>query len=306
MHLKCSIFQEGGVTGVSNNNDIADNAIRQHALFNVLGKIARADEHLAAFKDIVENEIRSEMLIGHRFDADADEHILYLASDPDKAFLSLRKSSLVLGDLINNLRSALDHLLYALAFYEQKGRIQNPNSIQFPICDSETRWEDEKNLKKISQISPQNQEKIRILQPYVQGPAKIGEFTFNRHLLSLLRDISNSDKHKMLTELEIDRRGILWNEKMGPVSVDELHAAHNGFGTSNLGIKGVFDKEMPRFKSSRLSKKDLGLVGSFLPNVVLPDSLLASKTVPIQLIASFIRNEVAGIVETFKNEFVRN
>jgi hypothetical protein len=72
----------------------------------------------------------------------------------------------ILGDMVHNLRSALDHLVWQ-AVLRNGGR---PNrSHQFPICDDEKDWNDACNV--------------------VMKPAA----------LSRLREISNEDKHRVVT-----------------------------------------------------------------------------------------------------------
>jgi hypothetical protein len=106
------------------------------------------------------------------------------------------KLPLLIGDTCNNLRSALDHMLWRLWI------LQYPTfdeRVSFPICDSERTFE----TTGLSNIGPTSAKSvggeritltdnqraiIKSLQPYKTGnPA-----------LSFLRDVNNSDKHRLI------------------------------------------------------------------------------------------------------------
>jgi hypothetical protein len=93
----------------------------------------------------------------------------------------------ILGDMVHNLRSALDHLVWQ-AVLRNGGR---PNrSHQFPICDDEKDWNDACN-RVLRGLDAVDAEAVRDAQPFnvVMKPAA----------LSRLREISNEDKHRVVT-----------------------------------------------------------------------------------------------------------
>lgn len=108
--------------------------------------------------------------------------------------------SLVLGDALHNLRSALDHLIWQLVILNtgKKGGTEN----LFPIATTGSRyWSISKNGRQslrdraLKGVSDEHRAVIDRLQPYRTpefGPTK---------LLRTLRDLSNYDKHRLLNPL---------------------------------------------------------------------------------------------------------
>ena len=93
--------------------------------------------------------------------------------------------SLLIGDICNNLRSALDHLLWQLWLLKDPAFEGN---VYFPICDSPVAFNDKRTTGYIKGLSEVQKAAIESLQPYKTGnPA-----------LSLLRDVNNSDKHRLV------------------------------------------------------------------------------------------------------------
>ncbi len=99
--------------------------------------------------------------------------------------------SLMIGDVVHNLRSALDALTYSLAV-KNLGREPTEaeaKQIQFAIVDQLKDWPGECG-RRLKHLSPNAQAIIQSLQPYHRAePAQ-------QHVLSGLRDLSNVDKHR--------------------------------------------------------------------------------------------------------------
>ena len=66
----------------------------------------------------------------------------------------LDRWSLIAADCVGNLRSTLDHLVYALAV-RNTGKNPPPDArkLQFPICDTETSFQGEKKRGRINGLS---------------------------------------------------------------------------------------------------------------------------------------------------------
>lgn len=94
--------------------------------------------------------------------------------------------SVILGDFVHNLRSALDHLVYALAALRRK----KPRGTQFPIfldpCEFQV-----KGLPYLSGVHEAARTIIEELQPYRVAEPK-------KHPLTVLAALSNADKHRLL------------------------------------------------------------------------------------------------------------
>lgn len=103
--------------------------------------------------------------------------------------------SLVVGDVVHNARSALDALTYELA---EKNLGREPSekeakATQFVITDDEASWDDQRK-RWLKFVSEGARETMHSLQPFHPIP-KTGNPS---PVLSILRDLSNVDKHRHL------------------------------------------------------------------------------------------------------------
>lgn len=96
--------------------------------------------------------------------------------------------ALAAGDLLNNLRCALDHAVYALAIIEA-GQDPPPQAtrLAFPIADTEKGWR-RAARRALGPRSNTAQDAIGSLQP--------GRWAGST--LALLRELNNEDKHRLL------------------------------------------------------------------------------------------------------------
>src|SRR2546427_216365 len=150
-------------------------------------KIERAEEHrhgldshIRATFDVEANRPR----LGVKFDAQTGEHVLYVNRMPDfSAFFE--RVSLILGDALHNLRSALDHVAFNLVL----GTLTRAQvrKVQFPICDTEERFREEIR-KRLPGLRADHCAIMERYQPY-HGPHDPKAVT-----LGTLQDLSNTDK----------------------------------------------------------------------------------------------------------------
>jgi hypothetical protein len=99
--------------------------------------------------------------------------------------------SMMLGEIIHAMRSALDALVYALAV-KNLGRSPTDGEvtqIQFPIVDELDDWPRESS-RKLKHVHPDVRTFIETVQPY-HRPDKA-----YRSNLAVLRDLNNVDKHR--------------------------------------------------------------------------------------------------------------
>jgi hypothetical protein len=97
----------------------------------------------------------------------------------------------LIGDCLQNLRSCLDHLAYALAL-ANKGSLTDAEAVKiaFPIFCYVAGFED-RRMRKIANLSIAAQAVIKGLQPYyTKNPTS--------HLLWHLETLNNIDKHRRL------------------------------------------------------------------------------------------------------------
>jgi hypothetical protein len=146
-------------------------------------KVRRAGEHLKSLKKEVRTfrEQRS-CSIGRYTQPDTGVYFLYAAPKPVPTEIST-----LAGDVLCNLRPALDYLIFDLATLDS-GETQD--GTQFPICDSPELFK-RKTKSWLKGVSENHIAGIEGLQPYKGGDRS--------QWLAWLRDLSNPDKHRELS-----------------------------------------------------------------------------------------------------------
>lgn len=152
-------------------------------------KFGRAEEHFDTLCNEVELWAKSDpCAISKQCNAEGSR---YSFSVEIKKPPSLNQWSLIAGDCVHNLRSALDNLVYALAIRDS-GNDPPPSAdrLQFPIADDNGAFV--KQGFRIAPLSDATQARIERAQPYNRPHQELPP------LLSLLRDFNNLDKHRLL------------------------------------------------------------------------------------------------------------
>lgn len=155
-------------------------------LVSTLARLSRAYENIQNFELEIQKWGKSDpppFRIEKGIDEDQSRYVF-------KAFFApmpIRFSTLV-GEIIHNLRSSLDHLVWALALKHNS----NPAfKIQFPICLKPTNYEKAINTGILKGISKSSCALIEASQPYrARASDPIN------HPLSIINSLSNHDKHK--------------------------------------------------------------------------------------------------------------
>ncbi|MCL4369267.1 MAG: hypothetical protein M1337_08930 [Actinobacteria bacterium] len=98
--------------------------------------------------------------------------------------------SLIIGDVVHNARSALDHLAWQLAERHSPDRPQPDRLTMFPIFDDERVYR-RLGARRLRWIEPRAAGIIEGLQPYKHADGS--------DLLLLLEELDVADKHKLLT-----------------------------------------------------------------------------------------------------------
>jgi hypothetical protein len=92
----------------------------------------------------------------------------------------------LVGEVVHNLRSALDQTIYAAA--------ANPSrKHQFPIVSQEREWPGQRD-RRLRTVPAEVVEIVEAIQPFHAEPP----LTSERNLLALLARLSNADKHRLL------------------------------------------------------------------------------------------------------------
>jgi hypothetical protein len=152
-------------------------------------KLERAQQHLDALQQEIERFLRRHpYTVIEEFNEEAGEYLLraQVLEEPPSRW------GVEVGDVVHNLRSALDHLVWQLAL-SHGGTA--PSGTEFPVFVDETAFKRSSKgggRYKIRGISPDAKTIIEALQPY-----HAGENT-ERHWLWALQQISNWDKHRTI------------------------------------------------------------------------------------------------------------
>ncbi len=142
----------------------------------VRAKVERAKHHLRSLE---------EQLVPYR---DKTHPIVYTSNKMDVTTLPLLSFNILTtaGDVVHNLRTALDHLAHQLVLVGTPDGTP-PRQIEFPIFDSEDDYEKRKDAKTRG-MRADAIKAIDDLKPYKEGNPTLWR----------LRELDNIDKHRMI------------------------------------------------------------------------------------------------------------
>jgi hypothetical protein len=160
------------------------------------GKIDRSGEHI----DTLNREI-AEWAQGHPYSVASEPHgqsthhriYVRLHKAPD-----VRRWGLLLGDAVHNLRSALDHLVYAGAICVTG---QNPppdeRKLQFVVVDALGEWLAAQQQRHMRPLTDEMRTFIESLQPYKSNNQNDPN-GYQLNLLRWVRELDDADKHRAI------------------------------------------------------------------------------------------------------------
>ena len=177
-------------------------------LSSARAKVARAKEHLMYVEDAVvrwSDPARHEVAAKHNPETGQLQYYLARIADIDEPIPA------AIGDVIQNLRSALDHIAYQLVFKDTNGfgipyrrgkKRKDPfKHVQFPIFDGPSDYESGKHGQIEGMLQP-SIDAIDATEPYKTGNDTIW----------LIGKLNNIDKHRRLVMMggctSIDLGGI--------------------------------------------------------------------------------------------------
>jgi hypothetical protein len=170
-------------------------------LSGVLAKLNRAEEHRLAFDELFEDFASSHPYgILSEYDPETGWHTLrwQVLREPP-----LQELALVFGDLVSNLRTTLDYLVWqlVLASGRRPGRRTG-----FPVVRREKDWEVQ-SRNALRGVPEEWADEIETRQPYhrVDRPSV--------HPLAILDHVNNLNKHRFLpvAVLSVEQLGLLIN-----------------------------------------------------------------------------------------------
>jgi hypothetical protein len=124
---------------------------------------------------------------------------------------------LILGDAINNLRSALDHICFAIwervESVESLEKKKNGRGVAFPFCDTGEQLKERLDQTQMTAAPPAVVHEITALRPYRGG---------NKYLYEI-QSLNNTDKHRtiLLVGMGIRIRGSELKRLLAPLPVPE-------------------------------------------------------------------------------------
>jgi len=157
-------------------------------------------DELDRYIDQMLGPVENRPSLALRVDGATSECVLYVNDVSDLSILFTRVGILV-GDVVHNMRSALDHLVYQLALINTSGNVARPDRTQFPISDTRDRFE-HATATDLAEVAPNHRAIIEGFQPYhpTEENTAVGVYF---HPLAMLRGLSNTDKHRILTPVLI-------------------------------------------------------------------------------------------------------
>lgn len=171
----------GGDIGRMNETEAID---PNHPLAGVLAKLARTQQHLDELDDEITAFVEgAPYSISYERKPDGTDHIwrVHVREQPPLALGS------IVGDFLQNTRSALDHLIWQLAILSGK---ETPNrNTAFPVCDTEGIFRAKGTRKKVADLNKEYRAAVEWLQPFQIGGAA------RNHWLWHLNELSRVDKH---------------------------------------------------------------------------------------------------------------
>jgi hypothetical protein len=161
-----------------------------HRLAGVVAKFNRSSEQFDVLRTEIWrflNEDPEPHFSRGEFDADTWEWIeRFQGREPPLRW------GVILGDCVHNLRSALDHLICQVTLLDG-GTMDDCAEAQFPIASkSEQQFENMADRRLPACFSDKHRAMVREPQPFHAGEGA------PRHPLSVLADLSNADKHRVL------------------------------------------------------------------------------------------------------------
>jgi hypothetical protein len=168
-------------------------------------KLDRAGDHLQHVVKIIADmtKVRCEMIPEEFGEGGEKKYGVLRVRLTPKPPASL---SVVIGDFLFNVRSALDHLLWQLVFLNEN---KPSKSNMFPISSTPDIFSEEVKRGRVKGISTEAQKLLENLQPYHPG----------NEPLATLADLHNLDKHRTLNLLTAvaQHTHVDWSDTSGPI-----------------------------------------------------------------------------------------
>lgn len=165
--------------------------------------------------------------------------------------------SVVAGEVVHDLRSALDHLAWQLVL-DHSGSLSNKNAkkVQFPILKKQKDWS---NNYTVSMIKSANASLLVPRQPFSSQSA------IDSHPLAVLQYFSNQDKHRILNSVLVRPLGFSLNDSDTVESIQVSYDFGSASPVLTVGSELVRIGGLPPNLEDQVSQ-----ASSVFPLVLLP------------------------------------
>lgn len=160
-------------------------------------RIERAEAHGNAFAKIC-NSIVDDPNSYHAIVRVNDDGTGTIQIAPRHSDVLMSNASLELGEMLYQLRAALDGSVYECAV-SKSGKTPPPeeNKLEFPVCSSPRNFHNA--ARKIAPLSQKQRDIIQSVQPYNVGPSALDHKGWSiRRSLGILSDWARIDRHRRL------------------------------------------------------------------------------------------------------------
>lgn len=303
-----------GVSALTRHrSDSAARTASHSALLAVDAKLHRARGQIEELRPLINDLLgNTGFQIISRVDSDADEEIWSFVFDGTVP----RQIAIIIGEILHNLRTPLDHLVWALA--ERNHRASREAG--FPFGNQEAGFE-QQLAKKCKALSASAKERIRGFSPYPDG----------NPLLWAVHNLNRSDKHRAVIPVNVrtesnktsylfvhagmalvigSRQGQhLVVERRGPEEIAAMssptgiYRVRPGYHVS-FGTKGCSAAESLEFL---ITTPDAKFETDMQPSFDLFfEKPIAGEHMPVIPALRRMRDEVVRVVTGFRQEFAFN
>jgi hypothetical protein len=192
-------------------------------------KIFRAAQHIESLKSELEGYFKGNpgKMVRQPHTSENEALFRFIPDGPIPA-----RFGLIVGDVLQNLRSSLDYLVWELVLAANS---QPTEKSMFPICSTVEFFEEQIRRHRLDGVSPDAIAEIKSVQPYHLGQ------DFNKSILWALDELANINKHRriLLTNLMattvarenfVIQDGQLWvHHAPGPVQVFDSNTQFGPF-----------------------------------------------------------------------------
>jgi hypothetical protein len=175
---------------------------KSHPLTGCIAKYQRAQFHYDTLRSEIEKRYGGDdalptFTMERGLDPDNPRVFRWVVSSFDEPPLEW---ATIVGDVVHNLRSSLDHLVYELSFLGTRGKPGEKTA--FPCALTKKSWNNNDTQQvKLQGVLERHKKKLYTAQPSYRrrDDASPGAFDLRRHnALWVLHELSNDDKHRML------------------------------------------------------------------------------------------------------------